>query len=294
MIDTEIKVKIEELEEIKIIDDREVVTKQVPVYPELENLEVNPTKEKQTFKSNSYGYDEVVVNPVTNEVDENIKPNNIRVGVNILGVEGTIENIDYWSTEPLANTTTNCQIQPYIKELPKYIDTSKQTGSLNFDTYKALEKADLRQWDLSNIKILTFNGAMKLKEILIDNDTPKLTALNNCFSNCQLESAILKMNTSLVTSMSSCFYLNKKIQQLDLSTWTTENTTNVMMMFLNCSNLKRLDIRNMTFSHITLHGSIFSGIPKDCLIIVKDDTAKSWVLARRSDLTNVKTVAELG
>ena len=31
-----------------------------------------------------------------------------------------------------------------------------------------------------------------------------------------------------------------------------------------------------------------------CSAIVKDDTAKSWVLARRSDLTNVKTVAELG
>ena len=33
---------------------------------------------------------------------------------------------------------------------------------------------------------------------------------------------------------------------------------------------------------------------KNCEIIVKDDTAKSWLLARRSDLTNVKTVAELG
>ena len=264
------------------------------IYPPLENLEVNPTKEKQVFNhENSYGYDDVVVNPVTNEADENIKPNNIRAGVNILGVEGIIENIDYWSTVPLTNTTTRFQIQPYIKELPKYIDTSKETGTLSFDSYTALEKADLRQWDLSNITTLTFNGAKKLKEILIENDTSKLTTLNSCFSNCQLESAILKMDTSLVTNMSSCFYLNEKIQHLDLSTWTTENTTNVMMMFLNCRNLKRLDIRNMTFGHMTLTGSMFSGIPTDCLIIVKDETEKTWITSKFTNLTNVKTVAEL-
>lgn len=265
------------------------------VFPSLINLEVNPTKEKQVFNhENSYGYDEVVVNGATSEIDENIKPNNIRAGVNILGVEGNIEHIDYWSIEPQENTTTSFEIESYIKELPKYIDISKLTGNLNFTSlYKSLEKADLRQWDLSNIPSISFNGATKLKEILIDNDTSKLTAINSCFSNCQLERAVLKMNTSSVTGMSSCFYSNEKIKHLDLSTWTTENCTIVSMMFAYCSTLQHLDIRNMTFNHITRYGSIFNGIPKDCLIIVKDETEKAWVLARRNDLTNVKTVAEL-
>ena len=34
------------------------------IYPELESLEVNPSLEKQTFKSEKYGYDEVIVNEV--------------------------------------------------------------------------------------------------------------------------------------------------------------------------------------------------------------------------------------
>ena len=43
-------------------------------YPELENIEITPSKEEQIYKSKDYyGYDEVKVKPVTNEVDENIK-----------------------------------------------------------------------------------------------------------------------------------------------------------------------------------------------------------------------------
>ena len=37
---------------------------------------------------------------------------------------------------------------------------------------------------------------------------------------------------------------------------------------------------------------MFFGVPANCLIIVKDETAKAWVLARESDFTNIKTVAE--
>ena len=87
----------------------------------LENLEVTPTREEQVFNHpNSGGYDEVKVkaiisenlnilptleeqefnglydnvkvNPVTNTIDKNIISENIRAGVNILGVEGTLED----------------------------------------------------------------------------------------------------------------------------------------------------------------------------------------------------------
>lgn len=65
------------------------------VAPPLENLEVNPSKEEQTFKSKDYyGYDNVTINPVTNEIDENIKPENIKKDVSILGVTGNVEEIN--------------------------------------------------------------------------------------------------------------------------------------------------------------------------------------------------------
>lgn len=62
----------------------------VKVYPELEDIEITPTTEEQNLKSNKYGYNEIKVNAVTSEIDSNITPKNIKEGVDILGVTGTM------------------------------------------------------------------------------------------------------------------------------------------------------------------------------------------------------------
>ena len=64
-------------------------------------------------------------------------------------------------------------------------------------------------------------------------------------------------------------------------------------MFRACSSLTNLDIRNFDFTNVTSYSNMFTGVPKDCLIIVKDDTAKTWLTSKFTTLTNVKTVAEL-
>lgn len=66
----------------------------IVVEPELENLEVTPSIEEQVFKSKKYGFDKVKVNGITAEIDEDIKPENIKAGINILGVEGGYEGVD--------------------------------------------------------------------------------------------------------------------------------------------------------------------------------------------------------
>lgn len=66
----------------------------IVVEPELENLEVTPSTEEQVFKSKKYGFDEVKVNGITAEIDKDIKPENIKAGINILGVEGGYEGVD--------------------------------------------------------------------------------------------------------------------------------------------------------------------------------------------------------
>lgn len=102
-------------------------------YPELENIEITPSKEQQTFKSeNYYGYDEVKVNAVTSEIDSNIKPENIKEGVSILGVSGNAnilngeeltitKNGEYIPTEPI-NAYTKV-----IADVPN--DTSDATAT---------------------------------------------------------------------------------------------------------------------------------------------------------------------
>ena len=63
-------------------------------YPALEDIEIIPTIDDQKVKSDFYGINEVTVKGVTADIDEDIKPENIKAGINILGVEGGYEGID--------------------------------------------------------------------------------------------------------------------------------------------------------------------------------------------------------
>ena len=107
-------------------------------------------------------------------------------------------------------------------------------------------------------------------------------------------------NTSNVTDMRYMFNNCKNLVELDLSNFDTSNVIDMQGMFHGCSSLTKLDIRNFDFSKVTnYYGMLGSGatttfVPFDCLIIVKDDTAKKWMKTNISALhTNIKTVAEL-
>lgn len=59
-------------------------------YPELENIEITPAVEDKVYKSDMYGFDEVLVKGVQAYIDEDIKPEYIKEGVDILGVVGNV------------------------------------------------------------------------------------------------------------------------------------------------------------------------------------------------------------
>ena len=131
---------------------------------------------------------------------------------------------------------------------------------------------------------------------LANLDTSNLTTMAQMFQNCG-NLTVLDINhfdVSNVTDMSNLFSAVYKVKELDLSNWTTPNLTKTNSMFNYCTGLKKIDMRKFDFSKVTTYTSMFASVPADCEIIVKDDTAKEFVLTARSSLTNVKTVAELG
>ena len=68
--------------------------KKVTVEPTpLESKTVTPKTEQQTIvpQSPAIGFSEVTVEPVTPSIDPDIQPENIKQGVDILGVEGTLK-----------------------------------------------------------------------------------------------------------------------------------------------------------------------------------------------------------
>ena len=124
-------------EELEINDIQLDIIKQ---YPELEDLEVTPSSVEQNFSHpNSYGYDkvkvkevsadelniaptiesqqyiglygEVNVSAVTSDIDNNIKPNNIKQNVEILGVTGNVIELK-GETRTITPTTNQQTITP--------------------------------------------------------------------------------------------------------------------------------------------------------------------------------------
>lgn len=126
--------------------------------------------------------------------------------------------------------------------------------------------------------------------------TPNLTDCSNMFYGCSkmTDLRIDNLITDNVTTMSNMFNGCRALTSLNLSHFKTTNVTSVSSMFANCTNLMYIDIRNFEFTtKIKYSSSMFSGVPTNCEIIVKDDTAKSWITSKFTTLTNVKTVAEL-
>ena len=80
----------------------------IHVYPELENIEITPTVEDQTYTPTKYGFEEVKVKGVQAYIDEDIKPEYIKDGVDILGVIGNV--IELQGEEKTISPSTTQQI----------------------------------------------------------------------------------------------------------------------------------------------------------------------------------------
>ena len=62
------------------------------VYPTLEPLNITPSTISQSFQpEEGYAYEKVNVSAVNSSIDNNIRPENIKKDVEILGVVGNVE-----------------------------------------------------------------------------------------------------------------------------------------------------------------------------------------------------------
>lgn len=90
------------------------------------------------------------------------------------------------------------------------------------------------------------------------------------------------------------FYQCGKLKEIILPNATFRSVVYANTTFREANKLEKLDIRSAVFSTRSeiYCSNMFYGVPANCLIIVKNDAEKAWILTQRSDFTNVKTVAE--
>lgn len=296
----------------------------------LQEKTISPTTYTQEVVSDSTydGLSKVKINAVDSSIDSDIKPENIKKGVEILGVEGSLEqgaevvkkykpkHISFYGHEKISDLTEETRMMDTSlltsfssmffttgsNDL-EYVDVSEWNTS-NVTSFQAmcqgcsdLKVFDVSNWDTSNVTDMTnaFKACTSLESLDVSNwDTLKLQYSNYIFENCKLITSFDFSNwtTSNVTTMDSMFSGCIGLTELDLSSFTSPRLTTMSSMFYGCKNLTKIDMRNMGFEKLKYYNSAFISVPANCLIIVKDDNAKSKVLASRSDLTNVKTLAE--
>ena len=124
------------------------------------DVTIAPTTSEQT-KEKGY-YNSLKVNPVTSAIDSNITPENIKSGVNILGVEGALEGgIDTSDATATADDILNGKTA--------YVNGEKITGSLplfpNTRTFTA-EGGVTNDTENSKLRLTTINTT---KQILDSN-----------------------------------------------------------------------------------------------------------------------------
>lgn len=256
-----------------------VSIKTTQVQPELEDLEVTPTTEEQNFKSSKYGYDnvkvkavegesleinpsiekqnfkglydEITVNEVTSNIDEDIKAENIKAGVNILGVNGSYEGVDTSDA-----TATSGDI---LKDKTAYVNNEKVIGTIeNYDgSYSGNIAEGIKITDAS---YLFYNGVRldSLDELL--KLCNSITSMRNMFYSCRnlTELNLSNLDTSNVTTMQATFNYCTNLTELDLSNFNTGNVTNMNNMFANCGKLKTLNISSFNTSKVTNMSSMFA------------------------------------
>lgn len=210
------------------------------IYPSLENLEITPSKEQQIFThKNSYGYDKVTVDPIS---DEYIIPT---------GTLDITENGEH-NVKDYEKVVTD--IHEVSKYKPKYISF--------YDCQETELDEELANLDTSNIKSMSqmFYGCSKITTLdLSTYNTNNVVSISRMFYGCRALSSIdlSSFNTSKVTDMSSMFKQNDSLTTLDLSNFDTSNVAKMESLFYYCKKLSTLNVSNFNTSKVTNMSNMF-------------------------------------
>ena len=280
----------------------------IPDLPTEEPLTITPTIDGQEISAlDDLKYNPITVEPVTSSIDSNIQPENIKEGVSILGVAGTLSG---GSGVFVAPNGTKFRGSTFT-EIPQ-LDTSNLTdmSKMFYECVNLISIPQLATSNVTNMKEM-FYYCENLVEIPL-LDTANVTDMSSMFANCDKLAAIPLLNTANVINMNYTFSGCSKlttIPQLD-----TSKVTNMGRMFYRClalTAIPRLDTSKVTNmesmfyycdSLTTVEGIDFSGLTSALKQLFGNSTSipsitrfivNGKINVSISDMYSIKTLTEI-
>lgn len=210
----------------KSVEYLKPITQEKTINPTFELQEVTPDKEYT-------GLSKVTINPVTNEIDEDITPENIKEGVNILGIEGTLKGLN--ATEITINPTNEEQVitpeEPY--NAFNKVTVGAQSGidpNLYFNTH------------VTSSYIYNFGAnyaIKKLPPLIVDDNVTNFNYLFSGLYNLEEQPQGIKEASSKVTSIDYMFQYDRSIKHISLD---CSNVVYASNTFNDCQALEVLEL----------------------------------------------------
>ena len=258
------------------------------IEPTTQTKTVEPSIEEQTITPDEgiFALSSVTVNPVTSEIDESIKAENIKEGVSILGIEGTVKPFkELVLQDKTVNPTT--EIQEIVADegydaLNKVV-VNAQTG---VDIYDYFEK------NIENTTDISHSLTTYIKKVP-SMDTSKTTNFDYFFNQLSSITEIPLIDTSNGTSSDNMFSNCKSLVRIP--ELNTHNMKRVEYMFYNCNEL--ISIPQLDFSNARNIGNMFSGCRKLTtipLLNASKATVVNYAFSYCSNLTNFGGLENIG
>lgn len=197
----------------------------------------------------------------------------------------------------LSSVEITTDVQSGEKFAPQTVYFSGGVSYRPADT--AITGADIQKhMSFKNAKYFYCEGCMGLDNINMSNDEDNNEDVTfyQSFKSCtNLETVDFSNFKGNLSSCWGMFLLCSKLKEVNLCNAKCTSNTNLGSFFNGCSSMEKIDIRSMQLELITnstYYNTWVFNVPDNCLIIVRDNNAKQWALARNANLTNVKTADE--
>ena len=276
--------------------------------PTQEPLTITPSVDRQEFyTSDEKKYNPITVEPVTSAIDSNIQSENIKAGISILGVFGTLSggtsndfvvpNGMKFALSTFTNFPTNCDLS-YVTDMSRMFSSCSQLTTIpQLNTSRATDMSYMFNecYSLTTIPQLDTSGVTNMSSMfsscsqlttIPQLNTSRATDMNSVFNGCSSLTTIPQLDTSNVTNMNSMF--NSCSSLTTIPQLNTSNVTDMESMFTYCSSLTSIPLLNT--SNVQYMGKMFSGCNSLTTIPQLDTSNVTSMYGMFTDCANLTTI----